>query len=450
MNSSDPPSERTDRKRRSRVPAGRVERLTRIGWMAGEAAMGGLFEKARRIAGMSEGENNAFLTGANAERFARRLSQLRGAAMKLGQILSMEGDDLLPPEVSDALSVLRSDADAMPPAQLEACLQAEYGADWTRRFAEFDREPIAAASIGQVHAAVAPDGRELALKIQYPGVSDSIEADVDNLASALRLARLLPSELDLSGIVAEAKEQLRDEADYLGEAARLRRYRALLETDRDFVVPRVHEDLTTRRILAMDRLWGLPLEDLCSPEHPQERRDHVGASLYRLLFHELFEFRYIQSDPNLANYLWLPKEERIGLLDMGATRPISERISRGYRELFRAGTAGDTDRLHAVALEIGFVDADERPDRVAGLLQILDQACEPFATEGVYDFGRSTLLARLRELSLDLAFRKGFLRPPPPETLFLHRKLGGTFLLCARLRARVPVRDLITRHLEVL
>jgi len=409
--------------------------------------MGGLFEKARRFAGVSEGERSAFLTESNAQRFARRLSHLRGAAMKLGQMLSMEGDDLLPPEVSQALSILRSDADAMPPAQLEGCLRAEYGPAWRERFAEFEFEPVAAASIGQVHAAVTPDGRELALKIQYPGVSGSIEADVDNLATALRLARLLPSDLELDGILKEAKEQLRDEADYLGEADRLRRYRALLEDDADFVVPQVHGDLTTGRILAMDRLWGLPLEDLCGPDHPQERRDRVGACLYRLLFHELFEFRYIQSDPNLANYLWLPKEERIGLLDMGATRPVPERISRGYRELFRAGVAGDLERLHAVALQIGFVEADERPDRVEGLLQILDQACEPFAMGGVYDFGSSTLLPRLRELSLDLTFRKGFRRPPPPETLFLHRKLGGTFLLCARLRAHVPVRDLLMEHL---
>ena len=420
MSESDPKEPR----RQSRVPSGRVERLTRIGWMAGEAAVGGLVEKARRIAGSEGGGASSFLTEGNAQRFARRLSQLRGAAMKLGQLLSMEGDDFLPPEVAEALSILRSDADSMPPAQLERCLEDEYGERWRDHFQDFDFEPVAAASIGQVHGATARDGRDLALKIQYPGVAESVEADVDNLASALRLARLLPADLDLTGVLAEAKAQLREEADYLGEAERLRRYAACLVDQDDVVVPRVHEDLTTRRVLAMDRLRGVPLEDLCGPEHPQELRDRVGTLLYRLLFRELFEFQYIQSDPNFANYFWLAKTNRVGLLDMGATRDVPDRVSRHYREIFLAGSRHDEAGLRAAALAIGFFEPGERSDRVDGLIELLQLGCEPLAHSGHYDFSDSTLPARMRELSTDLAFKRGFLRPPPPETLFLHRKLG--------------------------
>ncbi len=411
--------------------------------MAGEAAVGGLVEKARRLGGSEASPGSSFLTQGNAQRFARRLSQLRGAAMKLGQLLSMEGDDFLPPEVAEALSILRSDADAMPHDQLERCLVAEYGPDWASRFREFDFEPVAAASIGQVHAATATDGRDLALKIQYPGVAESVEADVDNLASALRLARLLPAELDLSGVLDEAKTQLRDEADYLGEAERLRRYGACVAGHGGLVVPRVHADLTTRRVLAMDRLRGVPLEDVCGPDHPQELRDRVGTLLYQLLFRELFEFRLVQSDPNFANYFWMAAEEKVGLLDMGATREVSERVSDHYRTLFRAGAAHDADTLREAALAIGFFEPGERSDRVEGLLELLQMGCEPLSAEGRYDFGATDLPARMRELSADLAFRRGFLQPPPPETLFLHRKLGGTFLLCARLRARVPVKALL-------
>jgi predicted unusual protein kinase regulating ubiquinone biosynthesis (AarF/ABC1/UbiB family) len=415
--------------------------------MAGEVAVGGLVERARRLADSGAATTSSFLTQSNARRFARRLSQLRGAAMKLGQLLSMEGDDFLPPEVADALSILRSDADAMPREQLERCLVAEYGSDWQSRFREFDFEPVAAASIGQVHAATAADGRDLALKIQYPGVAESVEADVDNLASALRLARLLPTDLDLRGVLAEAKAQLRDEADYLGEADRLRRYGACLASQEGVVVPRVHDDLTTRRALAMDRLRGVPLEDLCGPEHPQALRDRVGTLLYRLLFRELFEFRFVQSDPNFANYFWLADEEHVGLLDMGATRDVSRRISDYYRTLFRAGAQHDAKALREAALAIGFFEPGERSDRVEGLLELLQMGCEPLAAKGTYDFGATDLPARMRELSADLAFRRGFLQPPPPETLFLHRKLGGTFLLCARLRARVAVGELLAESI---
>ena len=428
------------------MPSGRAERLTRIGWMAGEAALGGLWEKARRFAGGETGTVSAFLTEANAQRFARRLSRLRGAAMKLGQLLSMEGDDFLPSEVSEALASLRADADAMPAAQLEACLVDAYGASWRDRFSHFDPEPVAAASIGQVHGATAVDGRDLALKIQYPGVAESVDADVDNLAAVLRLTRLLPSQLDLSGVFAEAKEQLRAEADYFGEAERLRRYRHHLVGASDLVVPAVYEDLTAGHILAMERLRGFPLEEVCGAEYSQALRDRVGTALYRLLFRELFEFRFVQSDPNFANYLWLPEKQGIGLLDLGAARVVSAPISELYRELFFAGAERDADRLREVALRIGFFAPDERSDFVASLLELLRLGCEPFASREPYDFGRSTLPERIRELTLELAFGKGYVPPPPPETLFLHRKVGGTFLLCARLGARIPVRDLFAAH----
>ncbi len=257
-------SEGDERRRRSsRVPAGRLERLARFGWMAGELAAGSLMEGARRLAGAVPAEGvSAVLSAANAQKLARRLSRMRGAAMKLGQLLSLETEDVLPAEFAEALAVLRDAADTMPASQVRRVLGREYGKGWEARFREFEFTPIASASIGQVHAAVAQDGRELALKIQYPGVARSIDSDVDNVASLLRLARLLPVDLDVTGIIAEAKRQLRQEADYLLEAESLRRYRKLVADEPALVVPKVHPDLTTRRILAMDRLRGRPIEEL--------------------------------------------------------------------------------------------------------------------------------------------------------------------------------------------
>jgi predicted unusual protein kinase regulating ubiquinone biosynthesis (AarF/ABC1/UbiB family) len=434
--------------RSSRVPAGRLERLARFGLLAGGLAAGGIAEGARRAFGADSpaaeaagGLAGAFLSAANADRLARRLSELRGAAMKLGQLLSLEGPDILPPEFAEALAVLRADADTMPASQLRRVLGREYGKGWEARFSGFDFEPVAAASIGQVHRVRARDGRDLALKIQYPGVARSIESDVDNVAGLLRLARILPIEVDVSGIVVEAKRQLRQEADYLHEALNLRRYRALLADEPGLWVPGVHDDLTTRRILAMDWASGRPLEDLADPQTPQALRDAAGLSLQRLLFRELFEFRFVQTDPNPANYV--VDGERIRLLDLGSTREYDVGFVASYARLCRGIVAGARDEVRAAAVAIGYLRDDDPEERARAAVDLMFLVCEPFRHEGVYDFARSSLPARARDAGFDLAFRKGFLRTPPPETVFLHRKLVGTFLLCARIRARVDVRRVL-------
>jgi predicted unusual protein kinase regulating ubiquinone biosynthesis (AarF/ABC1/UbiB family) len=429
------------------MPSGRLERFARLGWLAGEVALGGLTEAARRFTGASAAASSVFMTSTNVRKLATRLSRMRGAAMKLGQLLSLEGQDFLPPEMAEALSILRAEADAMPEAQLRRVLARAWGKGWQQRFREFGMTPIAAASIGQVHRAVTTDGRELAVKIQYPGVARSIESDVDNLAAILRLSRLLPGDLDLSGILTEAKRQLRQETDYHAEARHLRHYAELVGDDPTVVIPRVHDDLTTSHILAMDYVRGEPLDDIAGPTHPQRARDRAGTVLYRLLFLELFEFRFMQTDPNFANYLLLD-DGRIGLLDYGGTRVIAPRLSALYARLFRAGMMGDRAALQGAMEAIGFFAADERSDRIGGLLDLFMIAFEPFRHRGVYDFGASDLAARARDTGLDLTFKKGFLRAPPPETVFLHRKLGGTFLLCVRIQARLNVRALLLPFLE--
>ena len=431
--------------RRARIPSGRLERLARIGWLAGEVTLGGLAEGARRLLGGGSEARSVFVTRTNAQRLARRLSSLRGAAMKLGQLLSLEGDDYLPEEITGALAILRSEAHAMPDAQLRRVLGHAYGRGWEQRFAFFGMEPVAAASIGQVHRAWTTDGREVALKIQYPGVAKSIDSDVDNLASVLKLSRLLSAQVDLSMVLTEAKRQLRQEADYRAEAAHLRRYAALLAGDDAFVVPRVHDDLTTAHILAMDFVDGVPLDQVT--DVPQALRDRIGAQLYRLFFRELFEFRFVQTDPNFANFLLLPQTEQIALLDFGAAREVPARLSRLYAELFGAAIARDRKVLERVVVEIGFIAADERRDRVEGVVDFFLIACEPFRHRGVYDFGNSDLPPRVRAAVVEVAVRRGLFHPPPPDTLFVHRKLAGTFLHAARLGARLDVQALLAPFL---
>ncbi len=433
--------------RRSRVPAGRIERLARLGWTAGELVASGLAGRAGRWLAGGEAAGQPRVGSARARRLARRLAQLRGAAMKLGQLLSLESVDLLPAELAEALSVLRASADAMPATQLRRVLGREYGKGWETRFRAFEWEPVAAASIGQVHEAVAVDGRRLALKIQYPGIARSIDSDVDNVAALLRIADLLPVDIDVSGLVAEAKQQLRREADYRIEAASLRRYRAFVADEPSLFVPEAHGDLSTRRILAMDFVDGEPIESLGDPRVPQARRDAAGEALERLVFRELFEFRFLQTDPNFANYRIDPETDRIGLLDFGSTREVDAALSEKYARICRAILAGDRRAVRAGAVDIGYLRPDESEARAAGAVDLILLVCEPLRRPGPYDFGRSRLPARVRDLAMDLAFRRGFLRAPPPETLFLHRKLVGSFLLCARIRARVDVHALIRQQI---
>jgi predicted unusual protein kinase regulating ubiquinone biosynthesis (AarF/ABC1/UbiB family) len=431
------------------VPQTRIGRLVRLGLAAGEIAVGGAVEGLKRLASAQPvAGGSVFLTAASAERLAARLARLRGAAMKLGQLLSLEGEDVVPPEFARALGTLRAGASPMPLAQLHRVLGREWGAGWQARFERFDEEPIAAASIGQVHRARAADGRDLAVKVQYPGVARSIDSDVDNVAVLLRLANLMPLEIEISGLVAEAKRQLHEEADYLAEAKHLARFRRLVADEPRLAVPRVHADLTTRRVLAMDYVHGEPLDALGAASVAQRTRDEVGALLERLLFRELFEFRAMQTDPNFANYLWDPEAGRVALLDFGATREFSRAFVERFRAISRAVIAGNRARIRQLAVEIGYLAPEASRERADAVVQVIQLVCEPLRHRGPYDFAASSLPSRARELGFDLVFRKGLLRAPPPETLFLHRKLVGSFLLLARLGARVDAHALVLPFLE--
>lgn len=429
-------------RRRSRVPVTRTGRLLRLGLTAGGMAVGGLAEGLRRATGKASGTAaSALLSGANATRLARRLAHMRGAAMKLGQLLSMESSHVLPPEFAEALAVLRASADVMPQTQVKRLMGREYGKGWEQRFAEFDFEPAASASIGQVHRAVASDGRAMALKIQYPGVARSIDSDVDNLAMFLNMARLLPRELDVSDIIDEAKRQLRQEADYLTEAANLERYHELLADDHRFVVPRVHRDYSTHRILAMDWVEGEPLDKLVREQVSQDIRDDIAAAIQDLTFMELYEFRFMQTDPNFANYLYRHEDGRLVLLDLGAAVQFPQDFVDRYRRITRAILDHDRERVARHAAEIGYLREADSPRHKELVVDLIMMVCEPLTTEGAYDFGASNLPSRAAAAGLNIVFRSREYRNPPASTAVLHRKLGGSFLLCQRLGARVEMRD---------
>jgi predicted unusual protein kinase regulating ubiquinone biosynthesis (AarF/ABC1/UbiB family) len=384
--------------------------------------------------------SDLLLTPANARKITQQLAQMRGAAMKVGQLISMDAGDLLPPELAAILARLRSDADAMPQRQVQAVLTANWGAQWLQRFEEFSFTPIAAASIGQVHRATTKDGRDLAIKIQYPGVRKSISSDVNNVASLLRLTGLIPKTLDVAPLLLEAKRQLREEADYMAEGAHLQRFCDLLAGAPEFVVPTLHADLTTKNVLAMSYVAGVPIETMA--DAPQAVRDRIVSLLVGLLFRELFEFGLMQTDPNFANYRYAPDSEKLVLLDFGATRSFTPAFGHAYAQLMAAAMAGDRAGMARAGSAIGYFGAHIQTKHQDAVLDLFEMALEPLCFDGAFDFGATDMVLRLREAGIALGLDRDFWHIPPIDTLFLHRKLGGLYLLAARLKARVNVRQL--------
>ena len=265
----------------------------------------------------------------------------------------------------------------------------------------------------------------------------------DNVATLLRISRLVPEELALEPLLQEAKRQLHEEADYLREAAHLQRFAMLLEDAPEFLVPGVEETLTRENILAMDLLAGEPIESLTYAT--QTTRDRVVGLLLGLLFRELFDFRLIQTDPNFANYRYQADHGRIQLLDFGATREYSSQQREALRTLLHACIDGDDLDIEHAAARAGYLEATDPRAYRSGIIALLRDATEPVRAEANYNFATSDLAERMRERLVDMRLHNNFWRMPPIGVLFLHRKLGGLYMLLTRLRATVAVRDLTSR-----
>lgn len=426
-----------------KVPSARLSRLASFGQLAGGIAGGMIAEGARRLAsGERPRMADLLLTPANALRVTEQLSRLRGAAMKLGQMISLDAGDVLPAELTAIMARLRDAAHFMPPAQLNRVLTAEWGADWRRTFASFDATPIAAASIGQVHRATLPDGRILAIKVQYPGVAASIDADVDNVATLLRMSGLLPSTLDITPLLAEAKRQLHEEADYRREAEQMRRYRKLLADDSVFVMPAPVDELSGERVLAMDFIPGSPIEML--EQAPRETRDKAITALFGLVLRELFEFGHMQTDPNFANFRWQADTGRIVLLDFGAARPVPPTTTDAYRALMHAGLAEDREALREALVAIGFITPDILRRHGRAIDQMIEVLLRHLGKPGLFDFADRSFVERVRHHAETIALDRAAWHIPPANTLFVQRKISGTAMLAVRMQARLPLRDMVT------
>jgi predicted unusual protein kinase regulating ubiquinone biosynthesis (AarF/ABC1/UbiB family) len=408
--------------------------------LAGGVALGGAQALMR---GQRPRLADLVMTPGNITRLADRLSEMRGAAMKLGQLLSMEAGDLLPPEMEAILARLRAEAHVMPPRQLKQVLHDAYGADFRHLFRSFDTRPLAAASIGQVHRALTPEGKALAVKLQYPGVKGAIDSDLDNAAALIRWSGLWPAELDLRPLMAEARVQLHEEADYAREGGALARFGALLADDDRFVVPQLDESRTRAAALAMSFEPSEPIERLA--EAAPDVRNRAVTALLELCLRELFEFRLMQTDPNFANYRWRPETGQIVLLDFGATREVSDAVAEGHRALLRAGLDGDRDAVMAALERIGFIKPGIGATHRQTILDMAEMGFAILRGPEAFDFRGNDFADRMRQRGMEIGGERELWHIPPAETLFLQRKIGGLYLLATRLGARVDIAAMVRR-----
>ena len=301
------------------------------------------------------------------------LGGLKGPLMKIAQMIATV-PDLLPPEFASELQKLQSAAPPMAPAFVVRRMRAELGPDWEGRFRSFDREPAAAASLGQVHKAVGPDGARLACKLQYPDMQSAVEADLGQLGMILALQRRFSPEIDTSEILKEMTERLREELDYEREGRHAALYRRMLADEPLVRVPTVAADLSTKRLLTMEWLEGRPL--LAHVDHSLEERNRIATAMFRAWWYPFAQFGVIHGDPHLGNYTVFdaapkargkgdPAPAGINLLDFGCIRIFPPTFVQGVVDLYR-GPPPRRARPHRSRLSrLGLQEAHQRDHRYA-------------------------------------------------------------------------------------
>lgn len=419
-----------------------VGRFVKVGGLVGRVGVSMLGEQAASLlrdgptAQLKKAEN----TVRNAVRIVDTLGEMKGAAMKVGQMLSLH-EGLLPPEVAAVLSGLQKEAPRVSFEVMERELRRELD-DFDAVFESVEPEAFAAASIGQVHRGVLRDGREVAVKIQYPNVERMVQADLKNLKAFLGNLVSLFSDIDFEPVWEEVKERLFEELDYLQEADNIRRMAAMQADCPEILVPEVVQEATSRRVLTMEFLDGIAPADAASDCYPQRLKDQWGVNLFEFTLRGLFEHRLLHADPNFANFAFR-ESGQVVVYDYGCMKEIPADIAAGYSALIdavihkRKAVIPGLLRNMGVFKEGGMPFPREMTDPYVDVVQDIVRAAPPYTFgddssiyEILYDLGMSNW----RDAS-DIQF--------PCDMVFIDRTLVGLFGNLGKLRATGPWRQLL-------
>jgi predicted unusual protein kinase regulating ubiquinone biosynthesis (AarF/ABC1/UbiB family) len=374
---------------------------------------------------------------ATAHELVARLGEMKGAAMKLGQVLSTIDFDLVPEEEREAfketLSSLRDQAPRVPFSKQRKLMEQDLGGKLSSFFSDFDEVPIAAASIGQVYRARTHEGRDVAVKVQYPGIAEAVETDLRNMNILLPLVKRLAPGLDVKAIAGELRDRIGEELDYEIEAQNQRRVGRAFRGHPFITVPGVDTSLSTRRVLVTDFVEGLAFEEV--KRLPEAERDRFAEIQFRFFYGLVTREHIAAGDPHPGNTLLAP-DGRVVFLDFGFIRRMDPAYLEDERVLARAVIAGDADAVKDSLAHLGYLP---EPDRfvAADLLEQLRMAGEWYFEPGfrrlspqyVADLIETTSSPRSPYFDL---MRKETL---PPEALLIRRMEGLVFSTLGELRA---------------
>lgn len=410
---------------RKHLTSGRARRAMKIGGLASQVGSSYLWQSLRRPFLETDRYERELLEThlKNARRIVEGSKQLRGAFMKLIQMLSMR-EDLLPGEAIDILRATQASVPPMDYSMIAAQVRREFAKSPEQLFASFEREAFAAASLGQVHRARLKTGGEVAVKVQYPGIDKTVEQDLGNLKLLLRTLQALAGDLmrqkiDTKTIYAELEERLREELDYVNEARNINEFRRLLSGDDDIIIPRVVKELSSRRVLTMTYVDGYRLSDVFGGATDPKLRAWVARKYYRLVWRQILEFGVLHTDPQPGNYL-VTYHPKLGILDFGSVRRFSEPVRRASLQLAQGIIARDDRAIASALVKLGYLD---RGQDAAPMVQIIYILFEPVITDRPYHPDEYDAVGKAATVG-EMAFEHKLYKSPR-HSIFLLRALIG-------------------------
>jgi predicted unusual protein kinase regulating ubiquinone biosynthesis (AarF/ABC1/UbiB family) len=429
------------------IPIGRFRRFTALGTLQAKIGAAYMFHWLRGWFKSAE-ENQKLLAETHwrtALRLLDSMSYLRGAAMKVGQTLA-NFPDIAPRQFVETLERLYYDVPPMHFSLLREMVQNELGDDPENLFAEFDKQAFAAASLGQVHRARLKTGEEVAVKIQYPGIARTIREDIRNLSPFLLPARLTKDWESVKDQFDDLCHRLEQETDYALEADRLENARALFREDDGIIIPRVFRELSTARVLTMERIGGVHLDDFLASNPSQEERNEFARKMIRAWYRMMYAGRTLYADFHPGNFLY-QGDSRLGVIDFGFVAKFTDDVWELMRKVDRPLTTGrQDDRIAAVKEWMWAGEEPESSERVRLAEEWADWCWRPRYCGGEFDFANEAYFRRGVDLFLEMT-RKRYTRSRP-ITPTISRQQFGMWSMLYRLKAKIDMREIAEQEIK--